>query len=46
MKKIFVLIFSASILFFINNVKANFDFTLKDYLDKKDLEDGSTQIYL
>ena len=46
MKKIFVLIFSASTLFFINNVKANFDFTLKDYLDKKDLEDGSTQIYL
>ena len=46
MKKIYVLIFSASILFFINNVKANFDFTLKDYLDKKDLEDGSTQIYL
>ena len=46
MKKFFVLIFSASILFFINNVKANFDFTLKDYLDKKDLEDGSTQIYL
>ena len=46
MKKIFVLIFSASILFFINNVKANFDFTLKDYLDKRDLEDGSTQIYL
>ena len=46
MKKIFVLIFSVSILFFINNVKANFDFTLKDYLDKNDLEDGSTQIYL
>ena len=46
MKKIFVLIFSVSILFFINNVKANFDFTLKDYLDKRDLEDGSTQIYL
>ena len=46
MKKIFVLIFSVSILFFINNVKANFDATLKDYLDKKDLEDGSTQIYL
>ena len=46
MKKIFVLIFSVSILFFINNVKANFDFTLKDYLDKKDLEDGATQIYL
>ena len=46
MKKIFVLIFSASTLFFINNVKANFDFTLKDYLDKRDLEDGSTQIYL
>ena len=46
MKKIFVLIFSVSILFFINNVKANFDFTLKDYLDKKDLEDDSTQIYL
>lgn len=46
MKKIFVLIFFVSILFFINNVKANFDFTLKDYLDKKDLEDGSTQIYL
>ena len=46
MKKIFVLTFSVSILFFINNVKANFDFTLKDYLDKKDLEDGSTQIYL
>ena len=46
MKKIFVLIFSVSILFFINNVNANFDFTLKDYLDKRDLEDGSTQIYL
>ena len=46
MKKFFVLILSFSILFFINNVKANFDFTLKDYLDKKDLEDGSTQIYL
>ena len=46
MKKIFVLIFSVSILFFINNVNANFDLTLKDYLDKKDLEDGSTQIYL
>ena len=46
MKKIFVLIFSVSISFFFNNVKANFDFTLKDYLDKRDLEDGSTQIYL
>ena len=46
MKKIFVLIFSVSISFFFNNVKANFDFTLKDYLDKKDLDDGSTQIYL
>ena len=46
MKKIFVLIFSFSILFLISNVNANFDFTLKDYLDKKDLEDGSTQIYL
>ena len=39
-------IFFVIILFFVNNVNANFDFTLKDYLDKKDLEDGSTQIYL
>ena len=46
MKKIFVLILSFSILFLINNVNANFVFTLKDYLDKKDLDDGSTQIYL
>ena len=28
------------------NVYANFNFTLKDYLDKNDLEDGTTQIYL
>ena len=28
------------------NVYANFNFTLKEYLDKNDLEDGTTQIYL
>ena len=39
-------IFFVIILFFVNNVNANFDFTLKDYLDKNDLEDSSTQIYL
>ena len=46
MKKFLTLIFFVNIFFFANNVRANFDFSLKDYLDKKDLEDGSTQIYL
>ena len=45
MRKI-ISIFFAGVLLLTENVYANFDFTLKDYLDKKDLEDGSTQIYL
>ena len=45
MRKI-ISIFFVGVLLLTENVYANFDFTLKDYLDKKDLEDGSTQIYL
>ena len=45
LKKFRFIIF-AIILLLTKNVYANFNFTLKDYLDKNDLEDGSTQIYL
>ena len=39
-------IFFVGVLLLTENVYANFNFTLKDYLDKNDLENGSTQIYL
>ena len=45
MRKI-ISIFFAGVLLLTVNVYANFNFTLKDYLDKNDLEDGTTQIYL
>ena len=45
MKKI-ISIFFVSVLLLTKNVYANFDFSLKEYLEKKNLEDGSTQIYL
>ena len=45
MRKI-ISIFFVGVLLLTENVYANFNFTLKDYLDKNDLENGSTQIYL
>ena len=45
MRKI-ISIFFAGVFLLTENVYANFNFTLKDYLDKNDLEDGTTQIYL
>ena len=45
MRKI-ISIFFFGVLLLTENVYANFNFTLKEYLDKNDLEDGSTQIYL
>ena len=45
MRKI-ISIFFAGVFLLTENVYANFNFTLKEYLDKNDLEDGSTQIYL
>ena len=45
MRKI-ISIFFVGVLLLSENVYANFNFTLKDYLDKNDLENGSTQIYL
>ena len=45
MRKI-ISIFFFGVLLLTKNVYANFNLTLKDYLDKNDLEDGSTQIYL
>jgi len=45
MRKI-ISIFFVGVLLLTENAYANFNFTLKDYLDKNDLENGSTQIYL
>ena len=39
-------IFQVGVLLLTENIYANFNFTLKEYLDKNDLEDGTTQIYL
>ena len=44
MKKI--TLFITCILFFANFAKADLNISLKKYLDGKDLEKGSTQIYL
>ena len=43
MKKIIFLIVS---LYFINFAKADSNISLKEYLEKKNIEEGSTQIYL
>ena len=43
MKRIIFIIIS---LFLINIVKADINISLKDYLEKRDIEDGKTQIYL
>ena len=46
MKKIELTLIMTSILFLINSAKADLNISLKNYLDGKDLEKGSTQIYL
>ena len=46
MKKIKITLFITCILFFANFAKADLNISLKKYLDGKDLEKGSTQIYL
>ena len=46
MKKIKITFFITCILFFTNFAKADLNISLKKYLDGKDLEKGSTQIYL
>ena len=46
MKKIKITLFITCILFFTNFAKADLNISLKKYLDGKDLEKGSTQIYL
>ena len=46
MKKIKLVIIIIFILSFINIAKANLNVSLKKYLDGKDIEKGSTQIYL
>ena len=46
MKKIKITLYITCILFFTNFAKADLNISLKKYLDGKDLEKGSTQIYL
>ena len=46
MKKIKSIFIIISILFAANHVRAELNTSLKEYLEKKDLEMGSTQIYL
>ena len=46
MKKIELTLIMTSILFLMNSAKADLNISLKNYLDGKDLEKGSTQIYL
>ncbi len=46
MKKIELTLIITSILFLMNSAKADLNTSLKNYLDGKDLEKGSTQIYL
>ena len=46
MKKIELTLIITFILFLMNSAKADLNMSLKNYLDGKDLEKGSTQIYL
>ena len=46
MKKIKFIVLILTTLAFVNSAKADFETSIKNYLDKKDLEKGSTQIYL
>ena len=46
MKKIKFYIIIFSLIFFCNSLKAEIQFSLKDYLDKEIIEETSTQIYL
>tara|TARA_B110001452_G_scaffold257350_1_gene251472 strand:+ start:181 stop:624 length:444 start_codon:yes stop_codon:yes gene_type:complete len=46
MKKIKFIVLILTTLAFVNSAKADFNISLKEYLDKKNLEEGSTQIYL
>ena len=46
MKKIIFLITILSLVSFFTLASANFNTSLKDYLDKKDIENATTQIYL
>ena len=46
MKKIELTLIITSILFLMNSANADLNMSLKNYLDGKDLEKGSTQIYL
>ena len=46
MIKVKFIIIILNIIFLFNFAKAESNFSLKDYLDKKNIEEGSTQIYL
>tara|TARA_B110000438_G_C15317257_1_gene437935 strand:+ start:37 stop:480 length:444 start_codon:yes stop_codon:yes gene_type:complete len=46
MKKIKFYIIIFSLIFICNSLKAEIQFSLKDYLDKENIEETSTQIYL
>tara|TARA_B110000444_G_scaffold35206_1_gene30598 strand:- start:131 stop:574 length:444 start_codon:yes stop_codon:yes gene_type:complete len=46
MKKIFFLIINLYLINFINFANADSNIPLKEYLEKKDIEKGATQIYL
>ena len=46
MKKIFFLITTLCLINFINFANADSDIPLKEYLEKKDIEKGATQVYL
>ena len=46
MKKVKLIIITLHVIFFSIFAKAESNFSLKDYLDEKNIEEGSTQIYL
>ena len=46
MKKVKFIIIILNLIFLFNFAKAESNFSLKDYLDEKSIEEGSTQIYL
>ena len=46
MKKINLLIFLFFISTYVNDIKADTETSIKEYLNKKNIEDGATQIYL
>ena len=46
MKKVKFIIIILNLIFLFNFAKAQSNFSLKDYLDEKNIEEGTTQIYL